>query len=119
MNLIEQIHLKILHQGTLKALDVIKELRITYKGIYNDLEKIRHLYAACIEKNIKFYKCEPSKQIIMPKHKERIVIDLTYIPNELCKNVKYKYILNCLEHFSKYFFSFLTEKKKLTLYMKN
>ena len=47
----------------------------------------------------------------MSRQRERFVIDLTYIPDDLCKKTKYKYILNCIDHFSKFLISHLIEKK--------
>jgi hypothetical protein len=45
---------------------------------------------------------------------ERIIMDLTYIPDFLLKNQNCKYILNILDHFSKYLVSFLISKKDAT-----
>ena len=64
----------------------------------------------CIQKNISFYKRLPSKQIIMNAPIYRYVVDLIYLPIELCKNTNYIYILNRLDHFSKYFISELIIK---------
>ena len=43
--------------------------------------------------------------------KERVVIDITYIPSDLSKKTKFKYILNCLDYFSKYLVPFLIKNK--------
>ena len=61
--------------------------------------------------SVKFYKREPSRQIIIPRPRELFVIDLTYIPDDLRKKIKLKYILNCLVNFSKFLILFLIEKK--------
>ena len=42
---------------------------------------------------------------------ERIVMDITYLPNFLISNSKFKYILNIIDHFSKYLVSYLINKK--------
>lgn len=47
----------------------------------------------------------------MEKPKRRYVIDLTYLPRELCENNKYKYIFNILDHLSKFLISFLIKNK--------
>jgi len=47
----------------------------------------------------------------MEKPKQRYVIDLTYLPIEITKNNKFKYIFNILDHFSKYLISFLIKNK--------
>ena len=62
-------------------------------------------------KRVVFYKREPSKQIIMKRHKERFVIDLTYLPLELIANTNCKYLFNIMDHFSKFIISFLIENK--------
>ena len=43
---------------------------------------------------------------------ERIVVDLTYLPDFLLKNTNYKYLLNIADHFSKYLTSYLIKKKE-------
>ena len=47
-----------------------------------------------MQKNIKFYKHQQCKQIFMTHPKERYVIDLAYLPEQLCTNNKYKYLFN-------------------------
>ena len=51
---------------------------------------------------------------------------LTYLPLTLIKNSEFKYLLNCIDHFSKYEVSFLLKIKKanevcskLDVYFKN
>ena len=46
------------------------------------------------------------------KKNERFKIDITYLPLELIENTNYKYLLNILDHFSKYLFSYLLSDKK-------
>ncbi len=65
-----------------------------------------------MQKNIKLYKRVPSKQIIMSRPKERFVIDITYQAIELTKNKKTIYLLNILDHFSKFLISFKIANKK-------
>ena len=78
INLIEEIHKSSLHQGKLKALDKIKELKIYYKGNNNNIEEIYYLHPVCLQKKVVFYKRNPSKQIIMSKTIERLIMDLAY-----------------------------------------
>ena len=58
----------------------VNQLKLCYHGINYDIEQICHLCPVCMQKNIKFYKRQPCKQIIMTHPKERYVIDLTYLP---------------------------------------
>ena len=60
--------------GKNNALDKIKELKITYNGIINDITNITHLCSVCLLKNLLFYKREPAKQIIMNKTKVKVVV---------------------------------------------
>jgi len=39
-------------------------------------------------------------------------VDLTYLPLTLIKNTEFKYLLNCIDHLSKYVVSFLLKTKK-------
>ena len=48
----------------------------------------------------------------MTRPLERFIIDITYLLLELIENTNYKYLLNILEHFSKYLFSYLLSDKK-------
>ena len=47
----------------------------------------------------------------MERHKQRYVIDLTYLLHELCTNKKAKYLLNICAHFSKFVISYPINKK--------
>ena len=111
LNLLYNIHKSILHQGENKMINKINELRIYYKGISYDIKGIGDMCEVCIQKNIKFYKRVPSKQIIMTKPKERFVMDLTFIPNFLSGNTGYKYLFNVLDHFSKFLISYAIKDK--------
>ena len=89
----------------------VNQLKLFYHGINYDIEQICHLCPVCMQKNIKFYKRQPCKQIIMTHPKERYVIDLTYLPEQLCKNNKYKYLFNIEIHFSKFIISYPISNK--------
>ena len=47
----------------------------------------------------------------MTHPKERYVIDLTYLPQQLCKNNKYKYLFKLEDHFSKFIISYPISNK--------
>ena len=111
IGLIEKIHKLINHQSYSKIKEKIKEFNIYYKGISYDSLNITNLCKVCIQNNAVFYKREPCKQIIMSKPKDRYLMDLTYIPIELIENNQYKYILNVIDHFSKFLFSYLLINK--------
>lgn len=46
------------------------------------------------QNKLKFYKRPICKQIVFNKAKERIILDLTFLPFDLIKNTNYKYLLN-------------------------
>ena len=46
---------------------------------------------------------------------ERIVMEVTFLPNIFISNSKFKYTLNLIEHFSKYLISYLINKKDATV----
>ena len=106
INLLDNIHFIILHQGTNKLKDKIEELKIYYYGIHEDLEQIKYLCSICIQKNMSFYNREPCKQIIMDRAFERFAIDLTFLPFILYKNNNFKYLLNIVDHFPKFIISY-------------
>lgn len=93
VDLVYNIHKNSLHQGKIKIMLAMKNLKIFYYGIYEDLENIRHIYPICSQKNIIFYKRVPTKQIIFNKPKDKYVMDLTYLPLDLCKNPKLNFYL--------------------------
>lgn len=92
--------------------DKINELKIFYHGINNDISEINNICEVCTQKNLKFYKRSPCKQLLFIKPKDKLVVDLTYLPLTLIKNTEFKYLLNCIDHFSKYVVSFLLKTKK-------
>ena len=108
--MIESIHYSIIYMGKDKALENkwIKNLLSWYNIRYR---KNNAFMWDMFIKNLRFYKQIPFKQIIMDRQKQQYVIDLTYLPKELCKNTNIKYILNILDHFSKFLISYLIAKK--------
>ena len=111
IQVLEKIHASIMHQGFLKMKDKIDEIKIFYHGINQDILEFPNLCEICAQKNIQYYKRSPCKQIIFNKPKERVVLDLTYLPLMLLKNTEFKYMLNCIDHFSKYVVSYLIKQK--------
>lgn len=63
-------------------------------------------------KKKKFYKREPSKKLIFTHSNERFLSDITELPFELTTDNNYKYLLNIIDHFSKYVWSYLLYNKK-------
>ena len=83
-----------------------------FKGITKTVKHICKNCAICnIKSNIKIQKREKTKLIIFNKPKYRYIIDLTDIPTELTIGTNYKYLINIIDHFSKYTGSYLLENK--------
>lgn len=73
-----------------------------------------------LSKKKKFYKHEPTKQLILTHPNERFLSDITELPFELTTDNNYKYLLNIIDHFSKYKWSYLlSNKKSQTIYKFN
>ena len=104
-------NINVMHQGFLKMKDKIEEYKIFYHGINRDILELLNLCDVCTQKNIKFYKREPCKQIVFNRPKDKVDLDLTYLPINILENIEYKYMLNCNDHFSKFVVSFLIENK--------
>ena len=70
-----------------------------------------------MKKRKEYYKREPSKQIIFTHPNERLLADLTELPYDLKYNNNYQYLLNIIDHFSKYSWCYLlTNKKAYTVF---
>ena len=63
-------------------------------------------------KNYNFNKKHKYKTIIFNRPKDRIVLDITEIPQIIKEKTDYLYILNAIDHFSKLCKSYLLKNKK-------
>lgn len=88
-------------------------MKIFYYWINYVIIEIKILCEVCAQKNFLFYKRLPCQQIILKKPKDRIILDITFLPQKLIKNNEYKYLLNCIEHFTKFVVSYLIKKNLL------
>ena len=108
---IKDLHVKKNHCSLKKLLKEYYNLGYTFKGIIKICKEIIKYCPICAQKNHKYYKREPSKQIIFKKPLERIIGDLTELPYEIYDDTEYKYLFNLIDHFSKFCFSFLCKDK--------
>ena len=82
--------------------ELIKK-NIFFKGIANVIQNVCTNCKICNLKKIRnFFKRERAKILIFNQPKIRYVADLTDVPSELSDNSKFKYILNIIDHFSKF-----------------
>ena len=64
-------------------------------------------------------KRQPAKQILAFYPKQRYIMDITGISNELKLNSKYLYLINIIDHFSKYVMFYALENKEGNIILKN
>ena len=68
----------------------------------------------CSQKSRDYYKREPTNRMIFTKPMERILWDLTELPDEIESDSNIKYQFNLIDHFSKNSFSYLLNNQKST-----
>ena len=100
------------HCSYKKLVSEYQRTGFSFKGIFNICKNICKYCKVCAQKKRDYYKREPSKQMIFKKPMSRMIADITELPYELYNKTKTKYLLNIIDHFSKYGFSFLCETKK-------
>lgn len=90
----------------------IKKRNIYFKGIYNTIQKVWNSCCICnIKIKTKIAKSEKYKLIIFNKSCSRYIEDITDIPTELRVNTPYLYLLNVVDHFTKYANRYLLSNK--------
>ena len=101
------------HKGIASLRNYLYSNNIFLEGSSYLIKYIIQNCISCSEKNKKsLLKREPAKQILTFYPKQRYIMDITDIPNELKLNNNYKYIFNIIDHFSKYGMSCLIENKE-------
>ena len=89
---------------------MLKHLIINYKGL---TEYIIKNCIQCNEKRGISFKREPAKQIITYYPKQRYIMDITELPKDFCNSKNdFLYLLNIIDHFSKFGMSFLLDNKE-------
>ena len=108
---LNELHCQKSHCNYKRLVREFNLLGYTYKGIFKDCKDVCQNCITCAQKHKKYFKREPCMQMIFTHVYERYIADLTKLPNELTNNRKYLYLLNIIDHFSKYAFSYILEKK--------
>ena len=109
--LIRNIHENINHRNWEDTRKEFKKQKYYYRGYINDIKYIVSNCTQCNQKNFKFYKKEKCKTIIFDEPKDRYVIDLTDLPNNIDNENKFKHLCNIIDHFSKLCKSYLLINK--------
>ena len=101
----------------------------TYQNIINNnwywygmVDEIKKFIKACPNCNTsnKFQKLKGKNKIILENGPHyRYVADLWQIPKEISRKVEYKYILDIVDHFSKWYYGYLLHSKEAEEVLKN
>ena len=111
-NLIKNLHERTIHKGQNSLYELVKQENFWWCGIYEDVKEYIKNCPICqqIHKNVG--RKPQIKQIITKGPRERYVVDLVDINEEINDNKKlYKYILNIIDHYSKLVGSYLLKHK--------
>ena len=100
-NIIRTLHDKCGHKGINTLYNLIRESDFYWSGIYNDIVNYVNKCKICQATHTSKYKSPINLQIISNKPKERYVVDITEIDENIRdKKYKFKYILNLIDHFT-------------------
>ena len=111
-HLIRSLHERTIHKGQNSLYELIKQENFWWCGIYEDVKEYIKRCPICqqIHKNVG--RKPQIKQIITKGPRERFVVDLVDINEEINDNKKlFKYILNIIDHYSKLVGSYLLKNK--------
>ena len=112
------------HNGINSTLESLTNNKLYWAGIKNDVEDFIANCTVCIEE--KYEKtCSVPKIILSNGPLDRVVIDLWQIPKDMISafqsnvNNQYRYILLCVDHFSKYTWGVLINNKEAETIVEN
>ena len=95
-----------IHFGLRKSQECLEKQDYYYEGVTKDLSNYIKQYSICnINNNLKKAKI-PLYPIIEEGPKFRIEMDLWYLDDDIARISKYNYVLDILDHFSKWVFSY-------------
>ena len=97
-----------------------------WQGIIEDIKNFIKACPNCNNQN-KFKKLKSRNKIIIENGPHyRYVADLWYIPKEISEKVEYSYVLDIVDHFSKWYYGYLLKSKeakeilkKIEIYIEN
>lgn len=115
-NLLNELHIDNGHPSCERLRKKLESIHIFY---YNYIEDIKYITEKCVickikSKNIKLEKKE-FKPILFQYPKERYVLDITDIPNNIDNTSYKKYLLNIIDHFSKMSKTYLITNKSANI----
>ena len=116
---LHNIHKEDGHRGITSLRKYLNNNNIFIEGVNFLTEYTVKNCESCAEKNKTKYKREPAKQIITFYPKQRYIMDLTELPKELKTNNNFIYLLDIIDHFSKYGISIPLENKEANTIFEN
>ena len=110
--IMDQLHELSCHRGINTLYNLIIEQEFIWIDIFKDLKNYITNCQICQQLHKNINKKLPVKQILTNAPKERYVVDLISIDKDIDDNQqRYKYILNIIDHFTKFTGSYLLERK--------
>ena len=117
--IINDFHSKYNHAGRDSTYNYIINEKWYWLGIIDDIKNFIHTCPNCSNQN-KFKKLKGKIKIIIENGPHyRYVADIWYLPKEIADKVDYKYILDIVDHFSKWYYGYLLYSKDGEEILKN
>ena len=111
-NIVKRLHDESIHKGQKSLYLLIRNGNYWWYGIYEDVKDYIKKCSICQQLHKSVNRKPDIKQIITKGPRERYVVDLVEINEEIQDSNKvYKYILNIIDHYSKLVGSYLLNKK--------
>ena len=113
--ILKYIHINNNHIGYKNMCNQILLSEFYWLGYSQDITNFLNKWEICLSNKKKNHILSPLKIIIDEGPKFRYIVDLWEIPEDLSLNTDYIYILDCIDHFSKFLNSFLLKNKTMVL----
>ena len=113
--ILKYIHINNNHIGYKNMCNQILLSEFYWLGYSQDITNFLNKWEICLSNKKKKHILSPLKIIIDEGPKFRYIVDLWEIPEDLSLNTDYIYILDCIDHFSKFLNSFLLKNKTMVL----
>ena len=110
--IIKRLHEQTLHKGEIALYELIKQQNYWWTNIYKDVKNYINNCEICQQLHKNKGRKPEIKQIISKGPRERYVVDLVDITDNIDDNKReFRYIMNIIDHYSKLVGSYLVRKK--------
>ena len=107
------------HCGRIQIINILHKARWYWFGMNNDIQEQLKLCNKCFKPN-KFISLKKKNKIILDNGPHfRYVADIWYLNTEIAKITGYKFVLDIIDHFSKWYGGFLLKKNTSEEVLKN